>query len=195
MTDEERKAKNNARQREYYRRNRDKILAWWKDYRTGRGRDAVLESARRTRERIANDPDRYARMMERRHTPEYRAKNIAYCRAWRSAHKKRYVMGWRLRNDRRRFYCSIDPDYYAKYRKDNRVRAAVLRRKRGTVKSAYIPQLSRRIPDTCRYGRVLDTRSVFLWNNLPAASLVAGRAYRAMQWREIHCDRYGQVCR
>lgn len=47
----------------------------------------------------------------------------------------------------------------------------------------------------CVFGRVLDTRSVFLWNNLPAASLVAGRAYRAMQWREIHCDRYGKVCR
>ena len=104
-------------------------------------------------------------------------------------------MGWRLRNDRIRFYCSIDPDYYAKYRNDNRVRAAVLRRKRGTVKRAYRPQLSRRIPDTCSYGRVIDKRSVFLWNNLPAAALVAGRAYRAMQWRETHCDRFGRVCR
>ena len=52
-----------------------------------------------------------------------------------------------------------------------------------------------RIPDTCSYGRVIDTRSVFIWNNLPAASLVAGRAYRTMQWRETHCDRFGKVCR
>ena len=146
--------------------------------------------------RIMADPDSYARYAEARH--RYYEAHKVYFREknnqWRKKHKRRTLIQRRLYNDRRRMRCRESPEFYQHLLLLQRRAAYRQRIKRG-LKSKYIPRMNRRIPFGCTFGRTVDTRSVFLWNNLPAASLVAGRAYRAMQWREIHCDRYGQVCR
>ena len=147
--------------------------------------------------RVMADPDRYARYREarNRHYAEHKEVIRAYLRQWRKSHKRRMKMQRRLEADRRRMLCRESPEFYQHRLEIERRSAAKSRRRSGKVTCAYVPQTNRRTPLGCTFGRVLDTRSVFLWNNLPAASLVAGRAYRAMQWRETHCDRFGRVCR
>lgn len=177
MTDEERRLKHNARQREYYRRNREKCLAWWKDYRNGHGREAVLDSARRHRKRIMRDPERYAKMMDRRHTKEYSEKMSAYCKQWRASHKRKVRMYCRIRDDRRRMLCRLDADFYAQWRKDNRERAALYRRRIGAVKSQYRTRPALTIPDYCTSDKVIDKRSKFLYCNLTNGERIAANRF------------------
>lgn len=177
MTDEERRLKHNASQREYYSRNRERCLAWWKDYRNGRGREAVLDSARRHQEKIMSDPELYAKMMDRRHTKQYSEKASAYCKQWRASHKSKVRMYCRLRDDRRRMLCSLDADFYAQWRKDNRERAALYRRRILAVKSQYRPMPSRRIPDYCTSDKVIDKRSKFLYCNLTNGERISAKRY------------------
>lgn len=158
-------------------------------------RELEREKNRRRWARAKQDPELYAKLMSYKQTPEQREKDRVRAAQWRKNHKKRYRRLQRLRYDRDRAMCRQSPEFYALYRRQKRLSAARSRRKLGLVKRPYRPRMSMRIPDTCSYGRVLDTRSVFLWNNAKAASLMAGRAYKFMQWREIHCDRFGNVCR
>ena len=143
------------------------------------------------------DPDRYARYREarNRHYAQNRDAVREYLNAWRKAHRRKVKIYRRLEADRRRMLYRESPEAYQHRLEIERRSAAKSRRRKGKVIRAYAPQMNRRTPLGCAFGRVLDTRSVFLWNNLPAASLLAGRAYRMMQWRETHCDRFGRVCR
>ena len=202
MTDEERREKS----REYHRNWMRKYRALHRERLADRRRELRLANIEHYREleraknkrrwaRAKQDPELYAKLMSYKQTPEQREKDRARSAQWRRSHKKRYRRQQRLRYDRDRAMCRQSPEFYALYRRQKRIARALYSRRHGLVKRPYRPRMSMRIPDTCSYDRVLDTRSVFLWNNLPAASLMAGRAYKAMQWREIHCDRFGRVCR
>lgn len=181
MTEEERKAKNRERTRRYRMRHPDR-------YKESRKRSYLAAKA---------DPDRYARMMEckARWRESHREQTRERSRAYIKAHKRKMKRAWRFQRDKMKMLFRECPELYAAHRRYHREYGFKWRIRHGQLSQLYRPRLSIRIPDTCSYGRVLDTRSVFLWNNLPAASLVAGRAYRAMQWRETHCDRFGRVCR
>ena len=154
------------------------------------------EQRRASYRRMMSDPDSYAIYAEKRHRyyeahkDEYRERN----NQWRKKHKRRTLIQRRLYNDRRRMRCRESPEFYQHCLMLARRAAYRQRIKRG-LKSKYVPRMNRRTPLGCTFDRTLDTRSVFLWNNNVAASLIAGREFKAMQWREAHCDRYGQVCR
>ena len=201
MTAEEKREKNRIRMRKYRAEHPEYVAACRIAARAyyhadiERSREMCRDRNKRRWARAKCDPELYAKLMTYRQTPERKAKSRAYSSMWRKNHKKRYRRQQRLRYDRERAMCRQSPEFYALYRRQKRIARALYSRRHGLVKRAYRPRMSTRIPDTCSYGRVLDTRSVFLWNNLPAASLVAGRAYRAMQWRETHCDSFGRVCR
>ena len=179
MTDEERKARKREANRRHYLKHRDHYLRLFKIRRL----------------KIMQDPDLYARLMEQRHRPEKMAAARARTKKWIEQHRRRAKANNRASWAKIRYRASTDPDFYAHLRAYWREASRKYRMKKNPFAKRRGPVHSRRIPNYCVFGRVLDTRSVFLWNNLPAASLVAGRAYRAMQWREIHCDRYGKVCR
>lgn len=181
MTDEERKARNRENSRRYRLRHPDRVKAYTKRHYWA----------------MKLDPDKYAMSLAVRnawrtaHKDEINRKQREYIRC----HKRKMKRKWRFERDKMRMWFRESPELYASFRRYHRNYKRMWWRRRNPLARRYIPKNSIRIPDTCCFGRVLDTRSVFLWNNLPAASLVAGRAYRAMQWREIHCDRFGQVCR
>ena len=159
---------------------------------TARKREQRMASYRR----MMSDPDRYARYAEARH--RYYERNKDHIRElrqkWRKTHKRRVKIQRRLYNDRRRMRCRESPEYYQHVLMLGRL-AAYRRRGKLGVKRPYVPRINRRIPLGCTFDRVVDTRSVFLWNNNVAASLIGGREFKAMQWREAHCDRYGMRCR
>ena len=184
------------RNKRYYAAHKADENARSRKYRTEH-RDELRMKARIRYLKTMSDPNLYAirrakaNACETAHKDQINAKRREWCRK----HKRRMKMRGRLQRDRRNMLFRESPELYSEFREKRRVYEAYRRRIRGMVRRVYIPRYSSRIPNYCVFGRVLDTRSVFLWNNLPAASLVAGRAYRAMQWREIHCDRYGQVCR
>ena len=154
------------------------------------------EQSRASYRRMMADPDRYSVYAEKRqrYYEANKDKFIESNRKWRKTHKRRRAMQIRLYNDRRRMRCRESPEYYQHVLMLYRRAAYRQRIKRG-LKSRYVPRMNRRTPLGCTFDRVLDTRSVFLWNNSVAASLIAGHEFKAMQWREIHCDRFGQVCR
>ena len=186
MTDEERK----AQKREYNAAHREERKRYYLEH-----RDHYLRLMKIRNLKVMQDPDLYARLMEQRHRPEKMAAARARAKKWREQHRRRAKANSRASWSRIRYRAATDPDFYAHLRAYWRETSRKYRMKKNPFAKRRGPAHSRRIPNYCVFGRVLDTRSVFLWNNLPAASLVAGRAYRAMQWREIHCDRYGQVCR
>lgn len=180
MTDEERKAKNRENARRYRMRHPERIKAYTKRHYLA----------------IKMDPDKYAMSLAVRnawrtaHKDEINAKQREFIRS----HKRKMKRKWRFQRDKMRMWFRESPELFAAFRRYHREYGRKWRRRNKAMKP-YRPRMSIRIPDMCSYGRVLDTRSVFLWNNLPAASLMAGRAYKAMQWLEIHCDRFGRVCR
>ena len=195
MTEKRREYKR-AYDRIYRLTHKEKIRETARQYYLA-NRQKYLENAKMQFKRIMSDPDLYAKHRARKNawTLKNREKINSSRRAWRKAHKRREKMARRLERDRRKMRFRECPELYAEYRRKSRIwQAAYIRRKLITVRP-YRPCLSRRIPDTCCYDRVLDTRSVFLWNNRPAASLVAGRYYRMMQLRETYCDRFGRICR
>ena len=181
MTEEESKAKRREISRRYRMRHPDRIKAYTKRHYWA----------------TKLYPDKYARLLEIKHSwrtahkDEINAKQREYIRT----HRRKMKMKYRLQWDRMKMWFRECPELYAAHRRYHREYGFEWRLRRGQLSRLYRPRLSIRVPDTCSYGRVLDTRSVFLWNNSPAASLMAGRAYKAMQWREVHCDRFGRVCR
>ena len=181
MNDEERKAKNRERVRRYRMRHPERIKAYTKRHYWA----------------TKLDPDKYARLLAIKnawrtaHKDEINARQREYIRTHRRKMKLKYRLQW----DRMKMWFRESPELWAAHRRYHREFGFRWRIRNGQRRQLYRPRPSIRIPDTCSYGRVLDTRSVFLWNNLPAASLMAGRAYKMMQWREIHCDRFGNVCR
>ena len=154
------------------------------------------EQRRASYRRMMADPDRYARYAEARH--RYYEKNKEkfgeYRNQWRQKHKRRTMIQRRLYNDRRRMRCRESPEFYQHLLMLQRMSYYRRRAKLGVTRP-LVPRMNRRTPIGCTFDRVLDTRSVFLWNNNAAASIVAGREFKMMQWREIHCDRFGRVCR
>ena len=178
-----------------YVRNREAALEYARKYREAH-REELRDWQLAYRKKVNRSPELFAQYFE------YRCKNRAehadrrreYNKRYKAAHKRKIRMARRWYADRIRCQCRNDPEFYALLRARGRAYKRKYKDIAGRIK-AYKPMMSRRIPDTCCYDRVIDTRSVFIWNNLPAASLVAGRAYRAMQWREAHCDRFGEVCR
>ena len=196
MTEEERKERKREKDRRYYLRHKEQRKAYSHQWYLA-NRDRMLDKAKMQKFRILSDPDLYAKFIERRAAwrTANRKKINAQMRQWKKMHKRRVRISQRLERDRRKVRFRECPELYAEHRRKHRMWKAARLRRLGLVKRAYVARTNMRIPDTCGYGRALDTRSVFLWNNLPAASFVAGRAYRAMQWRETHCDRFGMVCR
>ena len=197
MTDEERKrALKRAKDRRYFARHKEQIKQYHRRWYNA-NRERVLEKQKKWKSKVIADPDLYAKFIER--LAAWRSINRerinAQHNAWRKSHRRRDKINRRLERDRRNALFRESPELYAEHRRKHRMWKASRLRRLSLVKRPYRPRVNMRIPDTCSYGRVLDTRSVFLWNNSPAASLVAGRAYSAMQWREIHCDRFGMVCR
>ena len=196
MTDEERKERKREKNRRYYARHKEQIKSYQRKWYLA-NRDRVLAKVKMWKFNVMADPDLYAKFLDR--VAAWRMRNRerinSQIMAWRKSHRRRDKISRRLERDRRKALFRESPELYAEHRRKHRVWQAARLRRLGIVKRPYRHRVSMRIPDTCSYGRVLDTRSVFLWNNLPAASLMAGRAYKAMQWREIHCDRFGRVCR
>ena len=144
-----------------------------------------------------NDPIRYAirtenaRLWRERNRDKVNAKR----NEWRKQHKKLYRRQMRLENDRRNMRFRMSAELYAEYLiKRRKYNAAYIRKKNPTIR-CYKPKKSLQTPLGCTFGNVLDRRSVFIWNNAPAASLIAGRVFEAEKWRQIHCDRFGEVCR
>lgn len=159
--------------------------------------EKIKARGRNKYKRMTLDPDRHAVHCTRRQEYYYskRDKILAQVKEWKSRHKKRIRQQRRFAADKLKVLFRQCPELYAIHRAQNRIRRRQYYDRTHNRVHAYSPRISMRIPDTCHYGKVLDKRSVFLWNNLPAASLVAGRAYRTMQWRETHCDRFGESCR
>ena len=186
MTEEERK----ARKREWNAAHREERRRYYLEH-----RDHFLRLFKIRRMKVMQDPDLYAKLMEQRHRPEKMDAARVRAKKWREQHRRREKAKNRATWSRIRYRAATDPDFYAHLRAYWRAAS----RKYRSIKHPYAkrrgPVHSRRIPNYCVFGRVIDTRSVFLWNNSPAASLVGGRVYRAMQWREAHCYRYGKVCR
>lgn len=186
---------NAERCRANYLLHREERLAKARAYREAH-REELRDFQRAYRKKISRSPELYAQYAEyrRKYRMEHAEQRRLANAKWKAAHKRKVKMARRWYADRIRVQCRNDPEFYAMLRARDRGYKRKQKDAAGRVR-AYRPMMSRRIPDICCYDRVLDTRSVFLWNNCSAASLRAGEAYRRMMWREAHCDRYGEVCR
>lgn len=155
------------------------------------------EHSRDKYRRIKADPDRYAKYLEmkRRIREKSKDKINAKRNAWRKSHKRRRRLELMRQTSLRHLLWRECPEAWALYRAYKRDYQQKWLRKTGKVKREYRPRVWFRIPDECSWGNVMDRRSVFLWNNSTAASLLAGREFQRMMWREAHCDRFGEVCR
>lgn len=195
MTEKQIRERQKRWNRQNYLRHRENRLEYARRYREAR-REELRNWQRAYRKKINRSPELYAQYAEYRR--QYNSEHAEHRRTvnarWRAAHKRKVRMARRWYADRIRCQCRNDPGFYAMIRARDRAYKRKYKDRDGRVR-VYRPMVSRRIPDTCCYDRVLDTRSVFLWNNCSAASLRAGEAYRRMMWREAHCDRFGEVCR
>ena len=121
--------------------------------------------------------------------PEVRAKQKVHAKKWRDAHKdymreyyalhperfREYLLKFRTRRALREM---IDCVFYAAIRAKNRAGHAKRRMRKGKV---YLARPSKRVPDYCCRGGVLDVRSQWLAANLTAEQ----RAYA----RELAIER------
>lgn len=193
MTDAERtrlwRQNNQARIKAYYEANKERIRA--------RNRQRYHDKKEHCKQidrlkwiRTINDPDRYAMMLERRREWYSRNKDRINRkrRTFRQHHRSRFRKYARWYSDRKKALFARFPELYAEHRARYRIYNARCRRRRKPSMMAYKPKLSMRIPDYCSYARTFDKRSVYVWNNLPAESLRAGRAYWRMQCRERYGD-------
>lgn len=117
-----------------------------------------LEKAKRLRQKKAK-ARAYARLYRKTHADARRE----WEKKWISANPKAYSARIKRINDNRKARCSSDPEYYAKIRQHKRDSYKAKRLAQG---KSYVSRPSRRIPDTCTFGNIIDTSSVFLRNNL-----------------------------
>lgn len=120
-----------------------------------------------------------------RQRPEVKARQLQHMKAYIASHpeynKKRYLNVVAK--------CESDPEYYARFRARSREYSRKCNGK--TRKGVYVPALSRRIPDYCVRGKVVDPTSTFLRNNLSDDHLRSCDAYardQAIAQREWLCD-------
>lgn len=186
--------------REYYRKNRDKILSKLRNmseddrkrYRAcskrfrQRNHDRLLEKYRsrsdeqKERKRELNRKYRMIHREERNSANRrYHAKLVAELIGREDGSYERYRKEMRAYNDlymtEVRERCETDPEFYAEWR---RKRREIKRRAREKAGKVYRPLPSRRIPDSCKMGdRILDETSVFIHCNLPKDLVSSVRAY------------------
>ena len=144
------------------------------------------EQRRASYRKMMADPNLYSIYAEKRreYYESHREKFSEYRHNWKARHPEYMKMRNRLEYDRRMRRCAESPLYYAHHLEVNRGIAMRYLRRSKKVTCEYKPRMNRRTPFGCTFGRVLDTRSVFLWNNSSSASLAVGRAFKMEQWRD-----------
>ncbi len=176
--------------RAYYQKNREARCKAANDYR----KQHLAERAAYMREWRKRNRDHYnawSRANKRAHPEKTREivrrwQESPRGRAWRAewivknpdkvlAHNRRSEAVRKLRK-------MTDAEYYAQRRAAARVHRALTRPRKGK----YRPCLSKRIPDWCVMGQVLDTRSQWLPVNLTPSqrAWLRDRAIEAKNWRE-----------
>lgn len=163
--DEVDKEKRRKYWRDYYARNRERLLKARKAY-YERHQDRILEKAR---EDYRNNDDIRKRKADyrRKHIEKYRALSRKYSQKY---HAYIQMYSWERWQKKKELFSS-DPEAYAKYRKYHREYA---RRKYGYKRT----RPSMIIPDWATMGAdILDRESAFMWNNRTAEDLVAARMF------------------
>lgn len=186
----------NRRRREHYAAHKGERKAYHHEWYL-KNKDRVKRQGKIRYFNDMNDPIRYAirtenaRLWRERNRDKVNAKR----KEWRKNHRKLYIRQMRFERDRRNMRFRQSPELYAEHLIKRRKYNAAYVRKNNPFVRKYKPKTSMQTPIGCTFGNVIDRRSVFIWNNAPAASLIAGRVFEAEKWRQIHCDRFGMVCR
>ena len=177
--------------RDYYRANRERILAKkkaWRDANVERCREVEAAWRKAHPETVAESRRRY------RQKPESKAKDAAAQRQKRRANPKRAKDKDRLYRLRKKARMAADPKLYEhfmlvmpeRYARERRRKRISYAKKMILAGRPYHPQPNRRVPDWCVKQGVVDVRSQWLAENLtPSQRDYAMRlAIERKEWRE-----------